>query len=330
MRRLFGFVSLLTIGLLTQWVPANTHASAAPRSIDQVPAGVPAGAKAAKATDYIDGDKFKVTVDGKPFDLNLLGTDAPEMGSNDIFKPFECYAQEAADRVKKLVKHGTTLYLESDKDDQDDKGRLLRYVWVPGKGTKPAFMLNSRLLGEGYASFKDDDPNTNHNDELKKAEAGAKARRAGLWGTCSGPHVKLKAVGVADNPAPVGRAIAANDEEVAVAGVSFVDSYDFLVPTAGNVLMVLDVTVHNQNATDKRDFNEFCFGARDIDNNFTFRPGLNPSGTPLHSGELNPGETAQGQVVIEVRANSQRIRVEYGGYCTRDSLYWLVTPQQGG
>ena len=315
----WGTIAILVLSSLTASVVASTAAAS-------LPAGVPDGAVAAKVVDYLNGDHLQVKVSGKSTRLDMIGIEAPRLGTNDIFKPYECYAQQALDHIKKLVKKGGTVYLESDHDDHDDSGQLLRYVWVSAANGKPAFMLNLNLVQGGYVAFRDDDPNSKHNDVLKAAEDQAKAKKAGLWGKCSSPHQKLKPLGVSDNPAPVGMAIAADDEEVTLVGVSFVDAMSFYTPQPGNMLMVLNLSIKDQNKTDNRDYNEFCVSARDTDRGYSFRVGLNPSDTPFGSGEVHPGETATGQVVLEVKADSQHIRVDWGSPCVSDDLYWMVVP----
>jgi endonuclease YncB( thermonuclease family) len=139
----------------------------------------------ARVWAYIDGDKFKVRIGDTTEELNTIGADAPEVDEGD---DGECYANEASDAIRALLPKKATVYLEKDETDRDGKNRILRYVWVPGKDGKSAFLLNERLIKEGYASFKAKDGNTKYDKHLKKAENAAKKAKAGLWGICGGAH----------------------------------------------------------------------------------------------------------------------------------------------
>jgi hypothetical protein len=208
---------------------------------------------------------------------------------------------------------------------------LLRYVWYTDKNGK-VFMLNERLIKEGYSSFKSKDDNTKYDARFKKAEDAAKKGKKGLWGKCDGPHVELTpppARGTADNPADVGEAVTGDGQEVTLANAYFVDAYDFLAPEAGNVFLTVEFIIKNVHEEGESvDYNELCFSATDPDNGYKFDDTLlNPSGQPLGSGDLGAGDVVRGEVVLEVRADSQKIRVKYDTGCGfgGKSLYWLVT-----
>jgi micrococcal nuclease len=301
-----------------------------PAAAEDLPAGVPSDAQSAKVVSYIDGDKFKVEVDGEDAELNLIGADAPEPGEGDDLG--ECYAKQASDRIKKLLKKGSTVFLEQDEKDKDGKDRLLRYVWAPGKDGKKASMLNTKMIRDGYATFKSKDPNTKYDENFAKAEQEAKDKKHGLWKTCGGGHVEVTPapeLGTADNPAPVGATVAGDGREVTLNSVTLVQGYDFLTPDPGNVFLTIDVTIKNSSESGKtHDYNELCFSAVDPDSGYKFDDTLlNPSGSPLGSGDLGPGDIARGEVVLEVKADSTRIRVKYDTGCGigGENLYWIVT-----
>jgi micrococcal nuclease len=304
--------------------------SVRPALAQDLPAGVPSGAEPAKLVAYIDGDKFKVEVDGEEEEINLIGTDAPEVGDSDDDLG-ECYAKEAADRIEDLIEKDGTVYLERDEENKDGKDRLLRYVWLEGKDGKKAFLLNTKLVREGYATFKSKDPNTKYDENFTKAEDEAKDKKRGLWKTCGGGHVEVTPapeLGSADNPAPLGATISGDGREITLNNAYFVEGYDFLAPDAGNIYLTIEVTIVNNSESGKtHDYNELCFSAVDPDRGFKFDDTLlNPSGSPLGSGDLGPGDVVRGEVVLEVKADSQRIRVKYDTGCGigGENLYWIV------
>jgi micrococcal nuclease len=103
--------------------PAFTHPN--PQSLEQ-----------ATVEKVIDGDTIDVVIDGEHQRVRYYGIDAPE-------KDEECY-QEATERNRELV--GTTVRLEADARDEDQYGRLLRYVF-----TNDGLSVDATLVSEGLA-----------------------------------------------------------------------------------------------------------------------------------------------------------------------------------
>jgi endonuclease YncB( thermonuclease family) len=158
-----------------------------PRSAEAAPPkAVPKGATSARVWGWVDGDKFKVRIGGTTEDLLMLGVDAPEP-ENRHGDP-ECYAAEATAHLRTLVAKKQTVYLERDEDDRDGKDRLLRYVWVPGEGSAKAFLLNTKLVRDGYAGFDAMPPNGKYDKNLEAAEKDARDKHRGLWAACGGVH----------------------------------------------------------------------------------------------------------------------------------------------
>lgn len=152
---------------------------AAPTGAQERPEGVPSSAKRATVVEHLDGDKIEVALDGEQEVVLLAGVDAPD--------PNECFADEAAEYVTELVPNGTTVYLERSGEDKDGKDRLIRYVWIPRENAK-AYLLNTKLVREGYAAFDDGKDTPKYFDNLAEAEGDAREKEAGLWGDCGGPH----------------------------------------------------------------------------------------------------------------------------------------------
>ena len=119
----------------------------------------------ALVTSVIDGDTVELA-DGRR--VRYLGIDTPESG--------EYYAEEATARNKELVE-GKTIELQRGDRDQDEYGRLLRYVYVDG------VFVNAELIAGGYAKAYIFEPDDRYSQILVQLEQYAKMRERGLWAT---------------------------------------------------------------------------------------------------------------------------------------------------
>lgn len=117
----------------------------------------------ALVTKVIDGDTVELA-DGRR--VRYLGIDTPESG--------EYYAEEATARNKELVE-GKTVELQRGDRDQDEYGRLLRYVYVDG------VFVNAELIAQGYAKAYIFDPDDRYSQILVQLEQYAKMKNRGLW-----------------------------------------------------------------------------------------------------------------------------------------------------
>jgi micrococcal nuclease len=92
--------------------------------------------------------------------------------------------KEASDKTKELIE-GKTVRLEKDVSETDRYGRLLRYVYLPD-----GRLLNEVLVREGFANAVSYPPDVKYLDQLREAEASAKANKWGLWSSqCDEPAV---------------------------------------------------------------------------------------------------------------------------------------------
>ena len=119
----------------------------------------------ALVTSVIDGDTVELA-DGRH--IRYLGIDTPELG--------EYYAEEATTRNRDLVE-GKMVELQRGNRDQDEYGRLLRYVYVDG------IFVNAELVAEGYATAYIFDADDRYSQILVQLEQYAKMRERGLWAT---------------------------------------------------------------------------------------------------------------------------------------------------
>ena len=111
----------------------------------------------------IDGDTIELE-DG--LRVRYLGIDTPELG--------EPYGAEATTKNKQLVE-GKIIELQRGNRDQDEYGRLLRYVYVNG------VFVNAELVAQGYATAYIFDPDERYSQILVQLEQYAKMRERGLW-----------------------------------------------------------------------------------------------------------------------------------------------------
>ena len=116
-------------------------------------------------TKVLDGDT--VIIEGG-YSVRLLGIDADEKG-------YPCY-KPAKERLEELVLN-KEVYLEKDREDQDQYQRYLRYLILDGEN------INLRLVKEGFAIARFSPENIKYRDEIINAEKQAKENKVGCkWG----------------------------------------------------------------------------------------------------------------------------------------------------
>ena len=105
----------------------------------------------AVCTHVIDGDTISCVVAGTVERVRYIGIDAPERGKAGF---------HAATEANRRMVEGKTVRLESDKEDRDQYGRLLRYVYV-GR-----VFVNRELFRAGKARLMDIAPNLSRISEI--------------------------------------------------------------------------------------------------------------------------------------------------------------------
>jgi len=130
----------------------------------------------------IDGDTVDVefVVDGRSVTdrVRLIGIDTPETKKPNT--PVECFGPEASARIEQLVPEGTEVRVVLDREERDDYGRVLAYVYRSADD----LFVNRQLLAEGMARVLSIRPNVSLATELQAAEADARRALRGLWGAC--------------------------------------------------------------------------------------------------------------------------------------------------
>lgn len=111
-------------------------------------------------TKIIDGDT--VIIEGGE-NVRILGIDCDEKGK-------KCYGA-AKNRIEELLL-GKKVILERDKEDKDQYGRYLRYIFLNGKN------INVQMVEEGYcvARFQGE---SKYKEEIQSAESYAISNKIG-------------------------------------------------------------------------------------------------------------------------------------------------------
>lgn len=137
-----GFLQLLTTG--GGAVSPNARSTATPTASPPAATATPppfvhpspASLQQATVVNVIDSDTIDVTLDGEQRPIRYYGIDTPEKGK-------KCF-QEAEARNSELL--GATVRLQPDARDQDEHGRLLRYVF-----NEDGLSIEAVLISEGLA-----------------------------------------------------------------------------------------------------------------------------------------------------------------------------------
>jgi micrococcal nuclease len=131
----------------------------------------------------VDGDTIDVLIENQEVRIRLLGINSPE--SVDPRRPVECFGKEASLYLKKLLENQVvTLVSDKNKPDQDEFGRLLRYVY-----RSDGLFINEAMIKNGYAyEYTYHDERYQFQNDFKNLEKSAQYSGSGLWGkdTCLG------------------------------------------------------------------------------------------------------------------------------------------------
>jgi len=133
---------------------------------------LPACAAPTRARVHSVSDGDTVVLDGGQR-VRYLGIDAPEVAHEG--KPGEPLGDGAARYNRNLVS-GRWVRLEFEREQRDDYGRLLAYVFV-GDGT----LVNSELVRQGLACLCPKQRPLRYWDRLLDAQREAMKERRGLW-----------------------------------------------------------------------------------------------------------------------------------------------------
>ncbi len=115
-----------------------------------------------------DGDTVRVRCDGLAERVRLLQIDTPERG--------EPLYEEAGARLEALI-DGRPVWLEPWREERDDHGRLLAYLFVDDRN------LNLAMIEAGMTPYFDRYGSGRYPREFAAAERAAREARRGIWKT---------------------------------------------------------------------------------------------------------------------------------------------------
>ena len=149
----------------------------------QAPAGIPAEAQPGVVEKVVDGDTIWVRIDdpGGPLVANathkirLLEIDTPETVAPG--QPIECGGPQASAFAERRMPVGSQVHLLADREDVDQYGRFLRYVW-----TDDGAFFNLDAVRTGHARAVLYEPNDAYIEVLREAESRARSEGLGVWG----------------------------------------------------------------------------------------------------------------------------------------------------
>lgn len=155
-------------------------------SVPDPPPEVPAGAQEGKVRRIVDGDTLIVAIESPgplpagEHRIRILEIDSPETVKPNY--PVECGGARATDFARAELPEGSTVYLVADRQDKDEFGRYLRYVWdFEGE------FYNEKAVAEGHARAVLFRPNDRYIDRMRTAEEVAKDAKKGVWGDICAP-----------------------------------------------------------------------------------------------------------------------------------------------
>jgi micrococcal nuclease len=142
-------------------------------------------------SEVVDGDTIRVISRGFETPVRLIGIDTPE--TRHPSKPVQCFGPAATARAKRLLPAGQQVRLVTDptQDTRDRYGRLLAYVYKPGR-SGPGGSVNFAMVRTGYAkAYVYGGVRFRYAVPFLRAHSRARKAKLGLWGPpCRGNTMK--------------------------------------------------------------------------------------------------------------------------------------------
>ena len=131
-------------------------------------------------TAVVDGDTFRVELDGRSTKVRIIGINAPELAHDGNAE--QCGGEASRTALDRMVwRHDVELQTDPRTDDTDRYGRLLRYVSIDGHD------VGLSMIQQGRAS--EYHPRSAHaparTTSYRAAEDQAQKASRGQWATCS-------------------------------------------------------------------------------------------------------------------------------------------------
>jgi micrococcal nuclease len=141
----------------------------------------------ARVVRWLDGDTLIAIRGAERTQVRLIGIDAPEADpgaraarqARDLGRTIAditALGALATMTAESMAPPRSAIYLELDVRTHDRFGRLLAYIWRDG------FMVNEKMLRQGFALVHTVPPNVRYADRFLRAQREARTERRGLWG----------------------------------------------------------------------------------------------------------------------------------------------------
>jgi len=142
----------------------------------QAPEGVPEAAEQGLVEHVVDGDTIWVTTGPSHArqKIRILEIDAPEI--NPPSGEAECGGIDAMVFARQELEVGSAVHLLADREDQDQYGRYLRYVW-----DEEGEFYNEKAVRLGHARAVLFGPNDLYIARMRAAESEARLAQRGIW-----------------------------------------------------------------------------------------------------------------------------------------------------
>jgi micrococcal nuclease len=126
----------------------------------------------------LDGDTFKVKINGQEIIVRMLGINTPE--TVDPRRPEECFGAKASHETKSILAGNyVRLVLNKNREATDKYGRYLAYVF-----REDGLNVNEYLLSNGYAREYTYGKPYSEQRNYKRIEKIAQVAGMGLWSAC--------------------------------------------------------------------------------------------------------------------------------------------------
>jgi micrococcal nuclease len=142
---------------------------------------------AGNVSRVVDGDTIHVSIGGFDTTVRLIGIDTPE--TKEPGTPVQCFGPAASERTERILPPGESVTLVTDptQDTRDRYGRLLAYVYRPGRHGATG-SVNYALVATGYAkAYVYGGVPFEYAAPFLRAQSRARSGARGLWGApCRG------------------------------------------------------------------------------------------------------------------------------------------------
>lgn len=185
-----GIMLMVTMLIAFSGIASACAADATPEPLSDdfdyfgaVPWEMPDDAEEMVVHSVHDGDSLKLTEPNDDWweEYRIVGIQAPEI---EGYRDEECFGEESATFLKRLLPAGTTVYIQQDITNKDTHDRYLRHIFIVDEETEEVYLLSEVLVLGGYAKARSYPPDDLYDDILEEAQDIADEENTGLWDAC--------------------------------------------------------------------------------------------------------------------------------------------------